>query len=299
MKKNNRKLFHFIILSFFFFFCPFLVDAEGTAISGFKVVGNPYLEETFDVILYLDEIKGTSDDLGLAGIQGYFYYDKDKLELVSYESLAPYTIIFSENRVVGLGIYEYMNGYQDILRFTFKAKKKGDAIINFPDLDSPDSKAEKVYITGCQETLSITNRPEPLTIDETSIYVLTKTSKKLTVSYNLEGTVTGSWSSENPSIATVSQDGTVTGVSQGITKVIYQTNNGYRVECTVTISNYLKGDVTKNGKVNIKDVMDVMYFYTRKKTPTEDLYIIGDMNNDGKLNLKDANLILAVYLKKF
>jgi len=295
MKKNYRKVLNIIILSFFFFFCPFIVKAEGTAISGFKVIGDIHLNNTFDVVLYLDEIKGTSDDLGLAGIQGYFYYDEDKLELISYESLAPYTIIFSGNRVVGLGLYEYINGYQDILKFTFKAKKTGKATLDFPDLDSPDSKAQKVYITGAQLDLEII---DPLTIDKTNLFVLTGQSKKLTASYHLEGIVTGTWTSLNPSIATVDSNGNVTGVSPGKTKIIYQTNNGYRVECEVTISNYLKGDVNRDGTVNIKDAMEIMYIVTKRKPLTSDVQMIGDMNEDQSINVKDAMEIMYIVTKR-
>lgn len=291
MKKNHRKIFNLIILSFFFFFCPLLVKAEGTAISGFKMEGNPYLGETFDIVLYLDDIKGTSDDLGLAGIQGYFYYDEDKLELISYESLAPYTIIVSGNRVVGLGLYEYMNGYQDILKFTFKAKKVGRATLDFPDLDSPDSKAQKVYITGSQLDLDII---DPVTMDLSSLFILTKNKKQLTATYNLEGTVGGTWSSSNPSVATVDQTGLVTGISPGKAIITYKTSNGYSAHCEITVSNYLKGDVNRDGSVNIKDAMEIMYIVTGRKPLTEDVSIIGDLNDDKSVNIKDAMEIMYI-----
>lgn len=293
MKKNHRKIFNLIILSFFFFFCPLLVKAEGRATTGFKINGKTYLGETFDVILYVNDVSGTTNNQGLAAFGGHFYYDTDKLELVSYESLGPFDVYLEGNNVAGFGLH-YINGYHDILKFTFSAKKLGNAVIDYPDNDQPDSKANPVYITGCQEALTITERPAPLTIDQTSIYVLTGSSKKLTASYNLEGTVAGVWSSENSNVARVDQNGNVTGVSPGVTKIIYQTSNGYRVECEATISNYLKGDVNRDGSVNIKDAMEIMYIVTGRKPLTEDVSIIGDLNDDKSVNIKDAMEIMYI-----
>ena len=299
MKKNYRKIFGFIVLSFFFFFCPFIVKAEGKASTGFKINGKPYLGETFDVILYVNDVTGTTNDDGLAAFGGHFYYDTERLELVDYESLAPFFVQFTNSTMAGIATnYNYINEYHEIIKFTFRVKELGNAIINYPENKQPDSKANPVYITGCKETLTITERPSPLTIDETSIYVLTNKTKKLTASYNLEGTVTGFWSSENPSVASIDQNGNVTGVSPGITKVAYQTSNGYRVECEVTVSNYLKGDVNRDGKVTLADAMEVIYFYVQRKKPTEYSYAAGDMNEDGKLNLSDAILIINIYLEK-
>ncbi len=297
MKKNCRKKLYFIILFFFFFFYPLLVGAEGKATTGVRIEGKPYLDETFDVVLYINDVSGTTNDEGLAAFGGHFYYDTDKLELVEYQSLGPFNVKVVGNNVGGFGL-DYITGYQDVLKFTFRALKLGDAIIDYPDNDQPDSKANPVNIAGCQKIVSITNRPIPLTIDQTDLFILTGKSKKLTASYHLEGEVTGVWTSLNPFIASVDQFGNVTGNSPGVTTIIYQTSNGYQVECEVTISDYLKGDVNQDGKITIKDVMEVIYFYIKKKVPTESSYIIGDMNEDGKLNLKDANLILAIYMKK-
>ena len=294
MKKNYRKVLNMIILSFFFFFCPLIAKAEGMATTGFKMNGKPYLGETFDVILYINDVSGTTDDAGLAAFGGHFYYDNEKLELVSYESLAPFDVQVVGNNVGGFG-RRYINGYQDILKFTFRALKTGNVIIDYPDNDQPDSKANPVYITGSKLNLEII---DPLTIDEISIFVLTGQSKKLTVSYNLEDPVTGTWTSLNPSIATVDSNGNVTGVSPGKTKIVYQTSNGYRVECEVTISNYLKGDVNRDGTVNIKDAMEIMYIVTKRKPLTSDVQIIGDMNEDQSINVKDAMEIMYIVTKR-
>ena len=299
MKKNYRKVFSIIILSFFFFFCPLLVKADGEASTGIRIEGKPYLNERFDIILYVRDISGTTNDDGLAAFAGDFYYDKDKLEFIEYKSLAPFSIRFVEPKMAGTATnYNYINGNHDIIKFTFRAKALGDAILDYPDNRQPDSLANPVHITGCREVLTITERPAPLTIDQTSIFVLTGKSKKLTASYNLEDTVTGSWTSLNPNIATVDNNGNVTGVSPGKTKIVYQTNNGYRVECEVTISNYLKGDVDRNGKITLADAMEVIYFYIQRKAPTEYSYATGDMNEDGKLNLSDAIQIINIYLEK-
>ncbi len=105
------------------------------------------------------------------------------------------------------------------------------------------------------------------------------------------------WNSSNPEIADIDATGTLTPKQIGTT-TITGTFNGQSVTSQVTVTEFLKGDVNRDGKVTIKDVMEIMYFYTKKKTPTEYSYLAGDMNNDGKLTLKDASQILAIYMKK-
>ena len=105
------------------------------------------------------------------------------------------------------------------------------------------------------------------------------------------------WQSSNPMIVSVNENGNLTPIGLG-DATITATFNGQSVTSQVTVVEYLKGDINKDGKVNLKDVMEVIYFYTKKKTPTEESYLLGDMNGDGKLNLKDATPILEIYLKK-
>jgi len=105
------------------------------------------------------------------------------------------------------------------------------------------------------------------------------------------------WQSSNPMIVSVDENGNLTPIGLG-DATITATFNGQSVTSQVTVVEYLKGDINKDGKVNLKDVMEVIYFYTKKKTPTEESYLLGDMNGDGKLNLKDATPILEIYLKK-
>ncbi|MCI8588668.1 MAG: hypothetical protein HFG40_03350 [Bacilli bacterium] len=297
MRKNIRRRINQLLLIFFFFLCPFIVKAEGMATTSWKGKEIAYIGETVEVILKVDQVSGTSNNKGLAAFGGYIEYEKEKLELLQYESLAPFQIKFVDPKMAGVGT-DYINGPQEIIKFTFRAKELGTTTISYLDSSQPDMLANPVNISGSKKTIRITDPKFPVTLDETEIHMLTGSSKKLTATYNLEGEMSGSWQSTNQETATVDSSGNITALKEGTTTIIYRTANGYSATCSVTVSNYLKGDVNQDKRLTIKDVMEIMYFYTKKKAPTEEQAIIGDMNGDGKLTLKDANIILAIYLKK-
>ncbi len=105
------------------------------------------------------------------------------------------------------------------------------------------------------------------------------------------------WESSDSNVVSVDESGNLTPIQLG-NATITATFNGQSVTSQVTVVEYLKGDINKDGKVNLRDVMEILYFYTKKKIPTEESYVLGDMNEDGKLNLKDATPIIEIYLKK-
>lgn len=105
------------------------------------------------------------------------------------------------------------------------------------------------------------------------------------------------WSSSDSNVVTVDENGVLTPVGLG-TATITAHYNGDDVTCQVSVLEYIKGDVNRDGKVNLADVIEIMNFYTLRKTPTAEDYEAGDMNNDGKLNLQDVTPILFIYLQK-
>jgi len=106
-----------------------------------------------------------------------------------------------------------------------------------------------------------------------------------------------SWESSDPSVVTVDESGTLTPVGLG-TATITAHYNGKDVTCKVFLLEYLRGDVNQDGFVNIKDIMEIIYFVTKRKVPTQKNIEIGDMNNDGRLDIRDTTPIIGIILKR-
>ena len=95
-------------------------------------------------------------------------------------------------------------------------------------------------------------------------------------------------------------------------KIYWTTAAGYENKITVNVlditdslvnypdtdpehpSDYLKGDLDKNGAVNANDAAVALDLYKYGNATDEDMQI-GDMNNDGVINANDAALILDMY----
>jgi len=158
MKKISRKIFNFIILSFFFFLCPFYVQALGNASTGFSGNGSVYIGNTIEVTLYVGSVSGTTDNGGLAAFGGNLNYSSDKLELIGTSSLAPFNVELVGNKFGGFGA-NTIKGYSNIMKFTFRAKAIGSATVSYTGSSQPDASASPVAISGCSKTINITNPP--------------------------------------------------------------------------------------------------------------------------------------------
>lgn len=156
MKKRYGKILNLAILSFFLFLCPFIVNASGSATTGFSGNNSVYVGNNIEVTLYVGSVSGTSG--GLAAFGGNITYSSDKLELVSTSSLAPFTVELVGNKLGGFG-QNTITGSSNIIKLTFKAKALGNATISYSGSSQPDSNASPVTISGCSKTISITNPP--------------------------------------------------------------------------------------------------------------------------------------------
>ena len=65
---------------------------------------------------------------------------------------------------------------------------------------------------------------------------------------------------------------------------------------TITLSDYTKGDMNKDGEIGLTDVISLLRKYLNVETSSEDDILIGDMNEDGEIGLQDVIMLLRIYL---
>ena len=106
---------------------------------------------------------------------------------------------------------------------------KGDSLDNFSIDD--------------QTKLSVVNPATGISLNKTSTTIAKNTTEKLEATLTpADSNSTVTWSSSNPAVATVAEDGTVTGVNVGTAKIT-ATVEGISASCDVTVTNPLKGIV--------------------------------------------------------
>ena len=59
---------------------------------------------------------------------------------------------------------------------------------------------------------------------------------------------------------------------------------------------FLKGDVNRDGKIELADVTQLIKFYLNTETPDDEQLHLGDMNDDGIINLSDQIALMKIYL---
>ena len=119
---------------------------------------------------------------------------------------------------------------------TVTGLRNGETIITAKTVDNKTA--------SCKVTVYTT--PKSVTLDKTSmIFDENNSTNKLIATINPETSNVYnelSWKSDNPNIATVSDDGTVTGKSTGTTQIRVETQNGKYALCDVEVN--LKKDTT-------------------------------------------------------
>ena len=139
--------------------------------------------------------------------------------------------------------------------FVVKAKKSGQTIISFETVSG---------VTGhCN--ITVKNEAQKISLSTSSMEIKrgsTKQLKATTIPDPTSSKVT--WESSDETIATVSQEGLVTGVKSGQAEITVKTDNGYADSCTVNVlepvrsMTFVQKNVTvyKNDTANLKLVTD-------------------------------------------
>ena len=117
--------------------------------------------------------------------------------------------------------------------------------------------------------------------------------------FNTTGDVT--WTSSDPAVATVDQNGFIKATGKG-TATITATNNGNTYTATVKVGG-LFGDVDQNGEISSADAQLTLRHYVdtmigNPSTLTAAQQAIADVNGDGVADGIDAQQILSYYVDK-
>ncbi len=109
------------------------------------------------------------------------------------------------------------------------------------------------------------------------------------------------WKSDNVNVARVDGKGEITGIGNGTCTITVTTSNGKSAEATVKVGTgitpYLKGDLNENGKIEVIDAVEALYYALGKRELTNHKIEIGDFNNDQRITAIDAVDILRLYMK--
>lgn len=155
---NIKRILKLWFLAFFLFLTPLTVLATGTATTGFSGNDSVYVGNNIEVILYVGNVSGTTNNEGLAAFGGNLTYSTDKLELISSSSLGPFSVELVGNKIGGFG-QNTIKGNTNILKLVFKTKALGTATISYSGSNQPDSYNSPVSISGCTKTINIVNPP--------------------------------------------------------------------------------------------------------------------------------------------
>ena len=141
-----------------------------------------------------------------------------------------------------------------------------------------------------------------ITASQETIYISPTTSYKLEVQFNpTSATERYTWTSSDPTIATVDATGTVSGTGVGTTTVIVQNDRGISTEVQVVVENtqrpYTKCDLDHNGSVNIQDVVIALKKIFKYLPEDNNDVVITDTNNNDELDISDVVQMLKYIFK--
>ena len=170
------------------------------------------------------------------------------------------------------------------------AKATGTAIIS---AKSANGKSASCKITVKKAPTLITLNATELTLEIGESFDLNSSLPSGEASYAIY------YSSDNPSVASVKKaGGIVTAVAPGTATVTATTYNGNTVTCKVNVKapkpELVLGDVNFDGKVNLKDAIEIQKCSLSLLSFDENQTTCGDVDKNGKIKLLDS-----IYIQKY
>ncbi|MBR6283236.1 MAG: Ig-like domain-containing protein, partial [Muribaculaceae bacterium] len=103
------------------------------------------------------------------------------------------------------------------------------------------------------------------------------------------------WTSNDATIATVDQNGTVTAKAVGMTTIIARTTDGSGLVAACTVRVCPHGDINLDGKVDIDDV-NIVINIMLEHDQASNYDGRADVNDDGKVDVSDMNELINILL---
>ena len=109
-----------------------------------------------------------------------------------------------------------------------------------------------------------------------------------------------SFTSSDPSVCSVSADGTVKAVKNGTATVTatLKVSPDVTLSAEITVADYIRGDADSSGKVDISDLRLVLRHVCGKITLNETQTKAADVETDGRVDIKDLRKILRFVCQK-
>ena len=194
---------------------------------------------------------------------------------ITYQSSNPNVVSVSEN-----GIINALESGDAIITATSSNNKTAQIIVSVEEgekeITSISAQSSYFIPLGSQVSLNASVMPTDTTMDKTLTYQIS-----------------------DPSIASVTEDGSIKGLKNGSTTIVITASNGISKTVNVNViteSDALKGDINLNGKIEVTDFVLGLRYFIGTYAKTEDLLYVYDMNNNGKKEMVDAILILRKFL---
>lgn len=220
------------------------------------------------------------------GLNGYFYSTWIKYSNGEFKEL--------DDQV------KYGNENNNTLTLTINSVTADDAdkyyIAALLVVPTNEENPELYYYISKPLTLTVNTPAESIAFDSESMTIHAGDTEKLdltitptTANPNL------TWQSSDNTIVSVDDEGNITGKKVG-TATITVTDGNLSAAITVNVTSYLKGDLNKNNKIDLPDVIHLLKRYLNVVETTAEDITIGDMNEDGSIGLADIILLLRIYL---
>lgn len=155
-----------------------------------------------------------------------------------------------------------------------------------------DAQKFAVYELNVAQSIRLNSKEERLKIGDScqliaSLMPEDAVDKKLT------------WSSNDPEIAEVDENGCVKAVEAGKATITAASITGQKAECEIVVETIaIKGDLNNNGRVDIMDARKAKRAAMKETNLTDNELTAADLNRDGKVDIMEARKIKRAAMKE-
>ena len=216
--------------------------------------------------------KTCTTTLNINGTDYTLLHRMNKLNNGTLFRYIPSCVTESESGMVGEGLYVDLAAGENVITVTAASASDYVAI-------------DYLYLLKEDEPSSCT-----VTLNKGTMELTVGESDTLTATVTPAAGETVVWKSSDETVATVDADGKVTAVSSGTAIITASLADGTSASCSVTVKDsqivYSRGDIDKNGEINVSDMLALKNLIMSGSCTSEQL-ALGDMDGNGKLEVGD------------